>query len=131
MSTKGQTERLKAKIASQWVKDWAAELGGPIADEGEFLRAFQQFLEDGLGFAGSASVSIEGDELRIQVEQCSICHGNEMLRNRGEPTLCPILSTGLLSISRVLKRNAKLLGVEKSEQVGSCTIRYRLLEPKK
>jgi hypothetical protein len=131
MSTKDQTEKLKAKIASEWVKDWEAELGGPILDEEEFRQKFQQFLEEELGFAGSANVSIEGEELRIQVEQCSICHGNEVLRSRGEPTLCPILSTGLLSISRVLKRKAELLGVDKPGPVGFCTIIYRLLELKK
>lgn len=131
MSTKDQTEKLKARIASEWVKDWEAELVGPIVDEGEFLQAFGKFLAEELGFAGSAKVSIEGDELHIQVEQCIICHGNEMLRSRGEPTLCPILSTGLLSISRVLKRNAELLGVEKPGPVGFCTIKYRLLKSKK
>ena len=131
MATKDRTEKLKAKIASEWVKDWEAELGGPIVDEEEFRQAFQDFLEQELGFAGGAKVSIEGDELRIQVEDCIICPGNEVLRKREEPTLCPILSTGLLSISRVLKRNAELVGVEKPGPAGFCTIRYRLLKPKK
>jgi hypothetical protein len=130
MSSKDRVENLKARIASEWVKDWEAELGGPILDEEEFRQKFQEFLQE-LGFAGSANVSIEGEELRIQVEQCSICHGNEVLRSRGEPTLCPILSTGLLSISRVLKRKAVLLGVDKPGPVGFCTIKYRLLELKK
>jgi hypothetical protein len=75
------------------MKDWEAELGGPIPYEEKFLRAFQKFLAEELGFAGSTGVTIEGDELRIRVEECSICHGNEELRSRGEPTLCPILST--------------------------------------
>ncbi|MCJ7745543.1 MAG: hypothetical protein MUP40_04555 [Actinobacteria bacterium] len=131
MATKDRTEKLESRIASEWVKDWEAELDGPIVDEEEFRQKFQEFLKDELGFAGSANVSIEGDELRIQVEQCSICHGNEVLRSRGEPTLCPILPTGLLSISRVLKRNTELLGVEKPGPVGFCTIKYGLLKPKK
>src|SRR5450756_1718871 len=83
IATKDRTGKLKTRIASEWVKDWEAELGGPIVDEEEFRQKFQEFLKDELGFAGSANVSIEGDELRIQVEQCSICHGNEVLRSRG------------------------------------------------
>jgi len=129
MATKGQTDKLQAKIASDWVKDWKSELGGPIENEEEFRQAFQEFLEEELGFAESAKVSVGGDELRIQVEECSICHGNEILRNRGEPTLCPILSTGLLAISRVLKRKAELMGVEREGPAGFCTIKYKLMKP--
>jgi len=126
MAVKDQLEKVKPRIASDWVKDWQGELGGPVEGEEDFRLKFEEFLQKELGFAGTASVTIEGEELRIQVEECAICPANEILRQQGEPTLCPILSTGLLAISRVLGKNAELLGVEKDGRVGYCTIKYRI-----
>lgn len=128
LANKDQLDKVKARVASDWVKDWAAELGEPVSDVDEFARKLEQFLSEGLGFAGEVKVSVDGDVLSIDVSQCALCPANEQLRQAaGEPTLCPILSTGLIAISRVLGKNATLMGVDKEgKQVGYCTIRYKL-----
>jgi hypothetical protein len=127
MAVKDDLEKVKAKVASDWVRDWAKDLGGTIADEEEFRAKFEEFLETELGFSESAEVTLEGDILTIDVKQCGICPGNEILRQEGQPTLCPILATGLQAISRVLGKKATLLGVDKENRpVGFCTISYRL-----
>ena len=128
MATKDTLEKVKPKIASEWVKEWAGDLEGPITDKEKFSAEFQLFLTEELGFADSTAVTVDGDELDIKVDGCIICAGNELLRQAGEPTLCPILSTGLMAINRVLGMRATLLGVDKGG-VGFCTIRYKI-EPK-
>jgi hypothetical protein len=128
MAVKDDLDKVKPRVASVWVNDWLSELGGPIHDRDRFAVAFESFLKDGLGFADSTRVTLGDGELDIKVEGCSVCPANESLRQSGEPTLCPILSTGLLAISRVLGERATLLGVDKGD-VGYCTIRYRT-EPK-
>jgi hypothetical protein len=127
LANKDQLEKVKPKIASQWIRDWLKDLGGPIADEEEFRAKFEDFLSDELGFARTSTVSISGDELTIDVGGCSICPGNDLLRQEGEPSLCPILATGLVAISRVLGKNATLVGVDKEgKPVGFCQIKYKL-----
>ncbi|MFH1150128.1 MAG: hypothetical protein V1748_06625 [Actinomycetota bacterium] len=123
-----QAEKVKPRIASQWVKEWQRQLGGPIEDPDDFARRFERFLSGELGFADTTHVTMDGDLLSIEVAGCSICFGNELLRKEGKQTLCPILSTGLMAISRVLGKKATLLGVDKDGTVGNCTIRYRLAE---
>lgn len=131
LANKENLEKVKAKVASQWVKDWAAEIQVPIEDQEEFIERFSDFLTDELGFASDVGVTINDDVLSIDVGGCSICPANEELRKSGEPTLCPILSTGLMAISRVLGKNATLLGVDKEgKQVGFCTINYRIAAKK-
>jgi hypothetical protein len=127
MATGDNLEKVKPKIASQWIKEWASELAGPIADREEFRAASERFLTEELGFADNTTVTLEGEELDSKVEGCIVCPGNELLREAGEPTLCPIFSTGLMAINRVLGMRATLLGVDKGG-VGFCTIKYGLEE---
>lgn len=128
-ANKTQVEKLKPRIASALITEWLEEVGRKITDEGEFSARFEEFLTEGLGFAEETRVSIEGDELTIDIEGCAICPGNEILRKAGEPTLCPITPTGLMAISRVLGKKATLLGVDKEgKPVGFCRISYRLKE---
>ncbi len=92
---------------------------GKITDQEEFRARFEEFLTDELGFADTTKVSISSGELTIDVGGCAICHGNEMLRQAGEPAMCPILATGLTAISRVLGKNATLPGAdEEGKPVG-------------
>lgn len=127
MANKNTLEKMKPKIASEWIKEWMDQLDGPLTDEQEFRAKFEEFLTEELGFAETSTVSIDDGVLTIDVAGCGICPGNELLRQAGQPTLCPILSTGLIAISRVLGKNATLLDVDKEgKPVGYCKIRYEL-----
>ena len=125
-ANKGQLDKMKPKIASEWVKDWMEEVGDSITDPEEFRASFQQFLID-LGFADESRVSISGDELMIDVGGCIICPGNDILKKAGEEALCPITPTGMMAISRVMGKKATLEGVDKEgKPVGFCQIKYKL-----
>lgn len=129
MANKGTLDKMKPRVASEWIKEWMDNLQGPITDQEEFREKFQEFLSEELGFAEDSNVSLEEDVLTIDVGGCSICPGNELLRQAGEPTFCPILATGLMAISRVLGKNATLLGIDKEgKPVGFCEIKYKLSE---
>ena len=122
-----QLEKVKPKIASEWINEWMTEVGGSITDEEEFTAKFEEFLADGLGFAEDSKVSIEGDELIIDIGGCIICPGNDILKKAGEEALCPITPTGMMAISRVLGKKATLVGVDKEDKpVGCCQIKYKL-----
>ena len=128
-ANKDRLDNLKPKIASEWVNEWMEEVGGGITDEEEFRAKFEEFLAEGLGFADDIKVSLEGDELVIDVGGCIICPGNDILKKAGQDALCPITPTGLTAISRVMGKKATLLGVNKEgKPVGFCQIRYKLAE---
>jgi hypothetical protein len=128
-ATKGQLDKIKPRIASEWVNEWMAEVGDSISDEEEFRAKFEEFLTDGLGFADDSKVTLAGDELVIDVGGCAICPGNDILKKAGEEALCPITPTGLMAISRVMGKKATLQGVNKEgKPVGYCQIRYELAE---
>jgi len=124
-----QLDKIKPKIASEWINEWMTEVGGSITDEDEFKAKFEEFLTDGLGFADESKVTIAGDELTIDVGGCIICPGNDILKKAGEEALCPITPTGMMAISRVLGKKATLVGVDKEgKPVGWCQIKYKLEE---
>jgi hypothetical protein len=129
LANKDQLDKMKPRIASEWIKQWMDELGGKVTDTEEFRSKFEEFLTDELGFADTSKVEINGDELTIDVGGCAICQGNDLLRKAGEPAMCPILATGLTAISRVLGKHATLLGADKEgKPVGYCTIKYKLAD---
>lgn len=124
-----QLDKIKPKIASEWINEWMTEVGDSITDEDEFGAKFEEFLTDGLGFADDSKVTIAGDELTIDVGGCIICPGNDILKKAGEEALCPITPTGMMAISRVLGKKATLVGVDKEgKPVGWCQIKYKLEE---
>lgn len=129
MANRDRVEKMKPRIASEWIREWMDELGGQVRDTEEFREKFEEFLTKELGFAESSRVSLSGDILTIDIAGCAVCPANQELHGAGEPGMCPIISTGLAAISRVLGRNATLLGVIKEgKPLGSCQINYRLAE---
>lgn len=124
-----QLEKMKPKIASEWIKEWTEKVGSSITDEEEFRSKFEQFLTDELCFSDDSKVSIVDDELILDVGGCVICPGNDILKKAGEEALCPIAPTGLLAISRVLGKKPTLEGVDKEgKPIGYCQIKYKLSE---
>jgi len=118
-------EKLKSRIGSEWAEEFKQKAGGKLQGE-EFQRAFEHYLRNDLRFSDEVAVKNEGDDLSIEVKGCHICHGNELLKAEGEPALCPLVPTGLFSVSRVADRRATLQEVKKSGVVGECEIRYKL-----
>jgi len=124
-----QLDKIKPKIASEWINEWTAEVGDSITDPDEFTVKFEDFLTNGLGFADESKVTITGDEMVVDVAGCIICPGNDILKKAGEETLCPITPAGMMAISRVLGKKATLEGVNKEgKPVGWCQITYKLEE---
>ena len=121
----GNLEKVRAKMGSVWAEEFRRKTDGKLAGE-EFNRALEDYLHGDLRFCEQAKVAGEGDDLSITVKGCHICHGNELLKAEGEPALCPIVSTGLFSISRVSGRKATLQEVRKNGVVGECEICYRI-----
>jgi len=124
-SVSGELEKVKSRIGSVWAGDFKARAGGILKGE-EFNRAFEDYLRNDLRFSENVSVHGKDGELSIEVRGCHICHGNEELRREGDPALCPIVPTGLFSLSRVAGEKATLREVRKNGVVGDCEICYKL-----
>ena len=62
-----QLDKIKPKIASEWINEWTAEVGDSITDPDEFTVKFEDFLTNGLGFADESKVTITGDEMVVDV----------------------------------------------------------------
>ncbi len=122
-SVSGGLEKVKSRMGSQWADEFRARAGGKLQGE-IFQRALEDYLQNELRFCDQVKVQGNGEDLSIEVKGCHICHGNEELRREGEPALCPIVPTGLFSISRVAGRKATLQEVRKHGVVGECEIRY-------
>lgn len=118
-------EKIKARIGSEWAEEFRAITGRELQGE-EFNRALEDYLVNELRFCEEARVKGEGDGLSIEVKGCHICHGNELLKAEGQPALCPIVPTGLFSVSRVAGRKANLREVRKRGVVGECEICYEV-----
>lgn len=120
-----ELEKFKSRIGSVWAEEFRARSGTGLQGE-EFNRALEDYLENELRFCDDVEVKGEGEDLSIGVSGCHICHGNELLKHEGEPALCPIVPTGLFSISRVSERRASLAEVRKNGIVGECEICYKV-----
>jgi hypothetical protein len=120
-----EIEKLKSKIGSEWADEFRSHTEGKL-EGAEFNQALEDYLVNDLRFAGKVKVKSTDNDLNIEVKGCHICHGNEVLKSQGEPALCPIVPTGLFSISRVAGRKATLDEVRKHGVVGECEICYKL-----
>lgn len=118
-----EVEKIKARIGSEWAEEFRARAGRELQGE-DFNQALEDYLVNELRFCEEARVIGDGDDLSIEVKGCHICHGNELLKAEGQPALCPIVPTGLFSISRVAGRKASLREVRKNGVVGECEICY-------
>lgn len=118
-------EKVKSRIGSEWAEEFRRRADTRLEGE-EFHRTFQDYLQNGLRFSEEVKVSGNDEEMEIEVKGCHICHANEELRKEGSPTLCPIVPTGLFSLSRVAGRKATLKEVRKEGVVGECRICYKI-----
>lgn len=121
------TEKLRAKIASEWVQDYLKNYPQEGKDINLFMANFKNFLEEELGFADEVNITVEDNEVHVRVSGCKICYGNEILRSENINTMCPITNTCLLGLLRATGKSPKLVGVEKETgKVGHCKIRYAI-----
>lgn len=118
-------EKLKARIGSEWAGDFKQKAGTLEGSE-EFCRGLEGYLEKDLCLCDTVKAEESHDELAVTIKGCHICFGNEDLRNQELKVMCPIIPTGLQSLSKVHGKKASLKGVEKTGVVGECTIRYAL-----
>ncbi len=120
-----ETERVKAKIANVWVRDFLRSYPQEGKGFDGFLKDFKEFLERDLGFADEVKITAENEEIIVSVNGCRICAGNEILRSENANTMCPIIHTGLSAIFKATGKSPTFVGAEKETgKVGYCTLRY-------
>ena len=119
-------KKTNAKVGSIMADQWLSKEHGDIKDPQVFSKDFEDYLLNDLEFAKEVNVSTDGNELDITVKGCAICHGNELLRQEGMASACPIVQTSKYAIVKGMKKNVTMKGVDKPGVVGDCIIRYEL-----
>ncbi|MCL7415347.1 MAG: hypothetical protein M8349_04720 [ANME-2 cluster archaeon] len=119
-------KKVNAKVGALMADTWLAKELDDLQDPDTFKKEFKEYLLNELEFAKEVNVDIEGKDLDITVKGCGICHGNEMLRQEGIATACPIVQTSKYAIVKGMKNNVAMKGVDKPGVVGECVIRFEL-----
>lgn len=119
-------KKVNAKVGSLMADKWLAKEHGDLNDPRIFIKDFEDFLLHDLEFADYVKVSIDGNTMDITIKGCAICHGNEILRQEGLNTACPIVQTSKYAAVKGLNKNVLMKGVDKPGVVGECIIRFEL-----
>jgi hypothetical protein len=94
-------------------------------NEEEFAQNFENYLKE-LEFAEKVNVYCDKENYILKIKGCDVCHGNEILRQEGIGTACPIVQTAKYAMLKKMRKNVILDGVDKPGPVGECAIRFEL-----
>ncbi|MCL7412493.1 MAG: hypothetical protein M8353_02620 [ANME-2 cluster archaeon] len=119
-------KKVNAKVGSIMADEWLSREHVDLNDPRKFKTDFKNYLLNELEFARDVDVEIKGNDMDITVKGCVICHGNELLRQEGMATACPIVQTSKYAVVKGLKKNVTMKGVDKPGVVGECVIRFEL-----
>ena len=116
-------KKVNAKVGSIMADNWA-DKAGKMNSNSEFAHSFEDYLQNQLEFAKNVNVNCDEKNYTLDVRGCAICHGNEILRNEGMATACPIVQAAKYAAVKKLGRNVITKGVDKPGVVGECTIKF-------
>ncbi len=119
-------KKVNAKVGSIMADKWLVSEHADLQDPKNFKDEFENYLLNELEFAKEVDVDMQSNDLNITVKGCAICHGNEILRQEGMETACPIVQTSKYAVVKGLKKNVTMKGVDKPGVVGDCIIRFEL-----
>ena len=118
-------KKVNAKVGSIIAENWADKTGD-IKNNDEFAKSFENYLKNELEFARNVNVNCDENNYTLDIKGCAICHGNEILRQEGMATACPIVQAAKYAAVKKIKRNVITKGVDKPGAVGECTIKFGL-----
>ena len=91
----------------------------------DFTQKFENYLKN-LEFADQVSIYCDEKDYMLKIKGCEICHGNEILRQEGIGTACPIVQMAKYSIVKKMRKNVTLNGIDKPGPIGECVMRFTL-----
>jgi len=121
----GDAKKVNAKVGSIMADKWA-DSAGTFSSSAGFAESFGDYLQNKLEFAKSVKVSCDDRNYTLDIKGCAICHGNEILRQEGMATACPIAQAAKYAAVRKIGRNVVTKGIDKTGVVGECTMRFEL-----
>ncbi|HEY9245333.1 MAG TPA: hypothetical protein VIO11_00655 [Candidatus Methanoperedens sp.] len=118
-------KKVNAKVGSIIADSWA-DRAGPINNNSEFAKSFEDYLKNQLEFADSVKITCNEKDYTLDIKGCVICHGNEILRKEGLSPACPITQAAKYAAVKKIKKNVITKGVDKPGIVGECLIKFEL-----
>lgn len=118
-------KKVNAKVGSIFADNWSVT-AGYLKDNNEFAKSFEDYLKNKLEFANYVKVNCDEKNYTLEIKGCSICHGNEILRQEGVPTACPIAQAAKYAAVKKVGRNVITKGIEKPGKTGECVMKFEL-----
>ncbi len=120
-----EVEKVRIKLGGALLQPFIESLGGQALEAAEVKPRLEAYLRDQLGMADYAEMTVEGNEVSLEIKGCHLCHGNDLLRQRGKSGFCPFAPGVNRALSRALKGGCRLEGVTKpTGKTGECVIKY-------
>lgn len=118
-------EKVRIKLGGALLEPFIESLGGQALDHAQVKPRLEAYLRDQLGMADYVNVTVEGNEVSVEMSGCHLCHGNDLLRQRGKSGCCPFAPGINRALSRALQGGSRLEGVDKpTGKTGECVIKY-------
>ena len=117
-------KKLNTKMSIILANNWVDHTG-EFDNNKEFGDFFESYLRE-LEFAENVNVDCDEKNYVIDIKGCAICHGNEILRQEGIGTACPIVQTAKYAMVKKMRKNVVIKGIDKPGPVGECVIRFEL-----
>ena len=118
-------EKVRVKLGGALLQPFIDSLDGQPLDHAQVKPRLEAYLRDELAMADGVQVTVEGNEVTVEMSGCHLCHGNDLLRQRGKQGCCPFAPGINRALSRALKGGSRLEGVSKpTGKTGECVIKY-------
>ncbi len=120
-----EVAKARVKLGGALMQPFIDSLEGQPLDHPQVKPRLEAYLRDELEMADYVGVTVEGKEVSVELKGCHLCHGNDVLRQRGKQGCCPFAPGINRALSRALQGGSRLEGVTKaSGKTGECVIKY-------
>ena len=120
-----EAEKVRIKLGGALLQPFIDSLGGQPLDHAQVKPRLEAYLRDELEMADYVDVRVEGNEVAVEFKGCHLCHGNDLLRQRGKSGFCPFAPGVNRALSRGLRGGSRLESLTKpTGKTGECVIKY-------
>ena len=121
----GEVAKVRLKLGGALLEPFIESLGDQPLDHAQVKPRLEAYLREELQMADRVNVTVEGNEVSVEMSGCHLCHGNDLLRRQGKQPCCPFAPGINRALSRALKGGSRVEGVSKPSGVlGECVIKY-------
>ena len=120
-------EKIRIRLGANLLQPFIDGLGEAALPLPELKTRLEAYLRDELQMADFAEVTVQDNQLAVEIKGCHLCFGNDVLRAKGKKGFCPFAPGINRAVSKALNQSGHLQGVDKpSGLTGECVIRFQV-----